>query len=214
MNFKIHKVLGAIVSLIAISGCVTPPTLNDQGPSVAYASGEKIAISVNDQRESLKEGKPENYVGYSRTSLGIPISHTLQRLGSVEGDKNRTLAQYIAHRMQAGLTNSGWDVVVVDWADSDSETDVETGSKALLMRLIEWDMILGKGIFETAILNSEVIVKVIDQDGSLLIEKKFANSRTLQLAKTGDSRQTGMIKLFKDELELILEDSELVAVIQ
>ena len=116
--------------------------------------------------------------------------------------------------MQVGLTNSGWEVAVVDWSDFDSESDIETDSKVLLMRLNGWDMILGKGLFETAILNTEVIVKVIDRDGSLLLEKEFANSRSLQLAKTGDSRQTGMIKLFRDELELILEDSELAAVIR
>jgi hypothetical protein len=129
-----------------ISGCVTPVTLEKQVPTAEYVPVGMVAIAVVDHRASvLLDGKPPTYIGKAHGVFGIPADwHVKPVLSTEEGDKERTLAEFIQNRLVAGLAKSGWNVEPIGPGSDDitqhpdAALQTSGADKLLVLELKEW----------------------------------------------------------------------------
>ena len=61
-----------VMTIASLAGCVTPVAVKDQLPKLDYTNNEEVLISVIDERERVKRGKPEDFIGVAHGVFGIP----------------------------------------------------------------------------------------------------------------------------------------------
>ena len=136
----------AIGSLsVMLSGCVTPIALDKESPDVTYKVIRPIAVSVVDDREWLREGKPPTFIGRAHGVFGIPSDmETYPWLISDKAKKGQALAQALADRIAVGLNDEGWKVTSVESEATPDEATVTAllsarGSERLVvLTLTQW----------------------------------------------------------------------------
>ena len=89
MNICKIKFFITIVFTVILSGCVSTIPLSEQLPSPSYMPENKILLSVIDNREKIKSGKPENFVGVVHGAFGVPFDwHVNLALSNETEDKD------------------------------------------------------------------------------------------------------------------------------
>ena len=126
MNICKIKFFITIVFTVILSGCVSTIPLSEQLPSPSYMPENKILLSVIDNREKIKSGKPENFVGVVHGAFGVPFDwHVNQALSNETEDKDKNLSEFIEHRLINGLKNKGWNVDSVKINSQVKDSEIE-----------------------------------------------------------------------------------------
>lgn len=109
------KSLTLLMLLLLVAGCVPHIPFDEQVPSVEYKNNDRLVVSVIDDRQRVKDGKPRNFIGIAHGSFGIPFDWDIAKVLAVEnGDKDRDLSQWLQYRVVKGLESRGWNVVDID----------------------------------------------------------------------------------------------------
>lgn len=100
---------GLFLMAVFLTGCVTPVPLEKEVPTLTYKATDPILVSVLDERDVLKEGKPATYIGRAQGMFGIPSDmHAYPWFVSDKNKKEQSLAQALEERIVVGLSNEGW----------------------------------------------------------------------------------------------------------
>ena len=101
-----------VLAIALLSGCVAHIPKAEQSPDLSCLYEDRIIISVIDERNRVKAGKPENYIGLAYGAFGMRTDmHVYPLVAHEEEKKNQTLAQALEERIVFGLEDEGWDVV-------------------------------------------------------------------------------------------------------
>ena len=208
------KIILSMLIIGALSGCVTPIPLAEQTPQIAYKATDKVVISVIDNRKRVKEGKPKNYVGKAHASFGIPVDwHVNQVLATEDSDKDKNLSQFIEHRLTAGLSKSGWDVVS---ANIDSRPDKATAAeiitkhqaqKLLILDLEEWYFSINLNWVTAFNFDTNTKVYVYEINNGITLEKTIKERDVIE-EKSSESPQNNVLRAYRDQLIDIFNDED------
>ncbi len=109
MAKRIIRTCGALLGLLLLTGCVSHIPFDEQLPKPEYVKSGNVLVSVVDNRDRVKQGKPRNFIGVAHGSFGIPFDWSVpQVLDLADGDKERDLAAFLQHRLTSGLQKQGW----------------------------------------------------------------------------------------------------------
>lgn len=214
MLFPKGKGLLAILFAIILSGCVSPIPLNEQSPSPTYKPDNKILVSVSDNRERVKEGKPKNFVGIAHGSFGIPFDwHVNQVLSRDEADADKNLADFIQHRLVNGLRNKGWNVQEATLSTNISDAEAEevlvsnNAQKLLILDIKEWYFSINLNWVSSFNFDTDALIQVYEVKNGKILEKTFAGRDVIE-EKSDESPQNNVLRAYRDQLLEILNDPE------
>jgi hypothetical protein len=212
-----NKIQVATILLVALSltGCVTPVALEKQAPTAEYVPSGTVAIAVVDQRERvLKGGKPPTFIGKAHGAFGIPADwHVKPVLSTEEGDKERTLAEFIQHRLMTGLGRSGWSVVSTDLSGdhgtlNPSATLQASGAGHLLMLVLkEWYFSLNLNWVTAFNFDTEVDVIVASSHSGDTLRKTIKDRDVID-EEAKQSPQNLILQAYRGQLLQILMDAD------
>jgi hypothetical protein len=178
--------------------------------NVEVQSTKSIAIGVLDHREHvLTNGKPVDFVGYLRSTAGIPYPIGTKSL--------KPLATDFASSIQETLTTKGFKCSVVTTVPKDAENDIvdklkTSGSElSILFVLNSW----WTDTYMATLLSYDVSVTVCDKNGTRLATKKFAESKKAIGANIwGTEYQKYIPEACKNVLGIIFNDAEIKKALQ
>ena len=210
--------LGSVCLLL--SGCVTPIALDKESPDVAYKVTRPIALSVLDDREWLREGKPPTFIGRAHGVFGIPSDmETYPWLISDKTKKGQTLAQALADRIAVGLNDEGWKVTSIESGPNPDQATVTAllstqGSEQLVvLTLTQWFISVNLNWVGAFNFDWGYRLAVYDQQGKSLlgVEDKGRDVVDMQASESPQN----MIKMaFRARLIKILERPDLQAALE
>lgn len=202
----------SIVFTAVLSGCVSPIPLAEQSPSPSYMPENKILISVLDNREKVKLGKPENFVGVAHGSFGIPFDwHVNEVLSTDAEDKDKSLSEFIEHRVITGLKTKGWNVdaakISLDTSDSEIEEVLvnNDAQKLLILNLNKWYFSINLNWVTSFNFDTDTLIQVYEIRNGKVLEKSVAGRDVIE--ETADeSPQNNVLRAYKAQLLEILND--------
>lgn len=197
-----------------ITGCVSPIPLHEQAPDTNYNVTKKVLISVNDQRERVKEGKPEDFVGVAHATFGIPVDwHVSQVLATEEGDKEKTLADFLDHRILHGLQKQGWNVEAVKVPSGASDSDImvlladNQADKLMQLNINEWFFSINLNWVSAFNFDTDTLVKIYEVNDGQILEKQIAGRDVIE-EKSDESPQNNVLRAYREQLVEIFSDPE------
>jgi hypothetical protein len=99
----------ALLATLFVAGCAAHIPLAQQIPPIDDTGLSTIAVSVVDDRDRVKKGKPRNFVGVAHGVFGIPFGLYIDPSMAVEdGGKDRDLSQFLQYRIVQGFIARGW----------------------------------------------------------------------------------------------------------
>ena len=212
---KISHFIGVLFCSGVLSGCVTPIALEKQVPSAEYVPAGKVAIAVVDHRDRvLKGGKPPTYIGKAHGAFGIPADwHVKQVLSTEEGDKDRTLAEFIQNRLVTGLARSGWNVESVDPVRDDVTLNpipalqTSGADKLLVLELKEWYFSINLNWVTAFNFDTDVNVMVTPGESGDTFNKKIKDRDVID-EEANQSPQNLIFQAYRAQLLQILMDPD------
>ena len=140
--------------LICTGGCVTPQTLHEQAPDIAYVVFEPILVSIIDERHHERRGIEPNIVGMEFHEFGLPRYMRVYPMLEVGFAKqHKTLVDLLEEPLVFGMNESGWVAHPARFQAIPSNEEVaealstsNTG-KFLLIILHDWYVSLNKAWF-------------------------------------------------------------------
>lgn len=208
-----------VAAAMLATACVTPRTLQQQTPTVAYKTSGKTLVGVVEQRERVKEGKPPNFAGYVRT-YGMPVDWTVDTLTlSDKSYAGRTMSTYLADRIAGGLKASGSDAVVVSATRVPTDAEAEQimsgmgASKLITIVNRDWHFDVNTNWVGKFQFNSDVEVVIQKAGKGTVLRKTFAEKQAIQ-AKGEESWPNLIVDAYKAKLEQVLSDSEVRAALE
>ncbi|WP_305815602.1 hypothetical protein [Photobacterium leiognathi] len=197
-----------------ITGCVSPIPLHEQAPDTSYNVTKKVLISVNDQRERVKEGKPEDFIGVAHATFGIPVDwHVSQVLATEEGDKEKTLADFLEHRILHGLQKQGWNVEAVKVTSGASDSEIMTlladnqADKLIQLNINEWYFSINLNWVSAFNFDTDTLVKIYEVNDGQILEKQIAGRDVIE-EKGDESPQNNVLRAYREQLVEIFSDPE------
>ena len=197
-----------------LTACVTPVALEEQSATPQYEVREPVLISVIDQRQRVKDGKAETYVGKAHASFGIPVDwHVKQVLATEPEDKQRTLAQFLEHRLVTGLNNSGWkakgaDLKQLPQADQMQDLLIEQdAAKMITLVLNEWYFSINLNWVSAFNFDTDTDILVYDLERGQLVSKNLKERDTID-EQASQSPQNNVLMAYKAQLDQIINDPE------
>ncbi|WP_060988837.1 hypothetical protein [Photobacterium leiognathi] len=197
-----------------ITGCVSPIPLYEQAPDTNYNVTKKVLISVNDQRERVKEGKPEDFIGVAHATFGIPVDwHVSQVLATEEGDKEKTLADFLEHRILHGLQKQGWNVEAVKVTSGASDSEIMTlladnqADKLIQLNINEWYFSINLNWVSAFNFDTDTLVKIYEVNDGQILEKQIAGRDVIE-EKGDESPQNNVLRAYREQLVEIFSDPE------
>ncbi|WP_318401174.1 hypothetical protein [Photobacterium leiognathi] len=197
-----------------ITGCVSPIPLHEQAPDTNYNVTKKVLISVNDQRERVKEGKPEDFIGVAHATFGIPVDwHVSQVLATEEGDKEKTLADFLEHRILHGLQKQGWNVEAVKVTSGASDSEIMTlladnqADKLMQLNINEWYFSINLNWVSAFNFDTDTLVKIYEVNDGQILEKQIAGRDVIE-EKGDKSPQNNVLRAYREQLVEIFSDPE------
>ncbi|WP_341503432.1 hypothetical protein [Gallaecimonas sp. GXIMD4217] len=205
-----------LVALVAVtSACVSPIPLKEQVPQASYKPDNTVLVAVLDERKRVKEGKDRTFIGVAHGAFGIPADWNVNPvLATQDGDKQRTLAQFIQHRLLTGLADSGWQVKPVNFVAQPSRDDVikalqENGAEQLItLALKEWYFSINLNWVSSFNFDTDTDITLFDRNGQSLLAKTIAGRDVVE-ESASDSPQNGILRAYRAQLEEIFADPEL-----
>ncbi|MCG9651242.1 hypothetical protein L1D54_22255 [Vibrio brasiliensis] len=218
---KTIKLCLALFSVIVLSGCVSPISLEEQSPNPSISHQDNIVISVLDNRARLiEEEKPNHFVGTAHGSFGIPFDwHVEQILATEDGDKDKNLAQFIEHRLTTGFKESGWNATEagVESIDSDEKAleilKSHNADKLLVINIREWYFSINLNWVTAFNFDTDSIVSVYEVQDGKIVEKRFQDRDVIE-EKADESPQNNVLRAYRDQLVEIVTDPEIQAALE
>jgi len=172
-------------------------------------------VSVVDQRERVKNGKPRTFIGVAHGAFGIPADWNVNPVLAVEeGDKKRDLAEFLQYRVVQGLTEKGWNATGAasqTLAPTDEEANrilADSGAQTLLlMKLNEWYFSINLSWVTAFNFDTDTEVVVYRSGLGKAFEKRFAG-RDVVDQQASQSPQNQILMAYRDQLAEILNDPE------
>jgi hypothetical protein len=211
-----HKGALAFVLLATIfmSGCVAHIPFAQQLPPIDHSGLGMLAVSVVDDRERVKKGKPRNFVGVAHGIFGIPSDLNIKSALAVEdGDKARDLAQYLQYRIMQGFKARGWNAVELDLKTVPGDEQTRAllagvgANQLLLLQLREWFFRLNLSWATAFNFDTDRTVFIYGAHTGKVLEKKFAGRDVVDQEWT-ESPQNHILMAYRDQLAEILNDPE------
>lgn len=197
-----------------LTACVTPVALEKQSATPEYQVREPVLISVIDQRQRVKDGKPETYVGKAHASFGIPVDwHVKQVLATEPEDKQRTLAQFLEHRLVTGLNNSGWNAKAADIKQLPEAEQVQDllieqdAAKMITLVLNEWYFSINLNWVSAFNFDTDTDILVYDLERGQLVSKNLKERDVID-EQASESPQNNVLLAYKAQLDQIVNDPE------
>jgi len=188
--------------------------LTKQVPPVEYTSATGLALSVIDDRQRVKQGKPPNFIGVAHGVFGIPTDWRIKPVLAVEeGDEDRDLAEFLRHRLSSGFTGRGWNAVEVALDHIPDATAARTlieqhhVGKLLILQLTEWFFSINLSWVTAFNFDTDTTVLVYSGTGEKAFEKRFAE-RDVVDAEADQSYQNHILLAYREQLAQILNDPE------
>jgi hypothetical protein len=209
----LKKIAILALSLLA-TACVSPIPLKEQSAAPEYQVKEPVLISVIDQRQQVKDGKPENDVGKAHASFGIPVDwHVNQILATEPGDKEKSLAQFLQSRLVNGLNESGWNATGVELKeipqdDAITQLMVEHNAKKMInLTLNDWYFSINLNWVSSFNFDTDTNILVYDLENGQLLAKNI-KERDVVDEKASESPQNNVLRAYKAQLDQIINDPE------
>jgi hypothetical protein len=203
-NFSLF--LFCFLALFLISCTVGRKVQLDKLVATVEVQGTKsVAIAVLDHRDHvLKEGKPQDFVGYLRSGVGIPYP--------IGTKTQKPFADDIASSINETLASKGFKCSVISTTPKDPENDIVSklnasgAENSMLFTFNSW----WTDTYMATLLNYNLSVTVFDKAGNQLVSKKFeASKKGIGANILGTEYKRVIPGAFKKELELILNDPEI-----
>jgi hypothetical protein len=171
---------------------------------------QTIAVAVLDHRDHvLKDGKPQDFVGYLRSGVGIPYP--------IGTKTEKPLADDFASSVNQTLSGKGFKCSVVTTTPKESENDIipklkGTGSEnSLLFVVNSW----WTDTYMATLLNYNITVSIFDKAGNQLATKKFETTRKgIGANVMGTEYKKKIPSAFMDELGAMLNDADIKKALQ
>ena len=174
------KLLGLAIVVLMSTGCATHIPLAEQVPPVGYALANPIMVSVVDERNRIKKGKPKTFNGVAHGAFGIPSDVDINIVAVEEGDKDRDLAAFLSYRLVRGLEQKGWKVTELRPSSVPSKEEAlvsltEKGAESfLIFKLKEWYFSINLNWVTAFNFDSDMDVTVYRAGSGKVLEKNIA----------------------------------------
>lgn len=207
------KLLGLAIVVLMSTGCVTHIPLAEQVPPVGYALANPIVVSVVDERNRIKKGKPKTFIGVAHGVFGIPSDVHINVVAVEDGDKDRDLAAFLSYRLVRGLEQKGSKVTELPLSGVPSKEEAlvsltETGAESLLIfTLKEWYFSINLNWVTAFNFDSDTDVTIYRAGSGKVLEKNIA-ARDVIDAQASQSYQNHILMAYRDRLAKILADPE------
>lgn len=208
------KSLTLLTFLFLVAGCVPHIPFEEQVPSVEYKNNDRLVVSVIDDRQRVKDGKPRNFIGIAHGTFGIPFDWDIAKVLSVEaGDKDRDLSQWLQYRVVKGLESRGWDVVDIDLEKNPKIDQVENlmidnnCSKMLIFQIIEWYFSMNLNWVTAFNFDTNTNIIVYEIKNGKILSKNFSGRDVID-EKANESPQNNILRAYREQLIEILSDPE------
>jgi hypothetical protein len=196
------------------TGCVAHVPIDEQIPSLEYKNNDRLVVSVVDNRQRVKEGKPKDFIGVAHGVFGIPVDwHIKNVLDVEEGDKERNLSQWLQYRIVKGLEKSGWDVVSVDLDMTPNSNQVmsilnENKCEKMLIFLVnEWYFSINLNWVSAFNFDTNTTVFVNDIKNGEIFSKNFTERDVIE-ESASESAQNNILRAYRAQIIQILNDEE------
>jgi hypothetical protein len=203
---KINVVFICFIAICLSSCAVSRKVQYDNLVANIEVQGTKsVAIAALDHRTHvLKDGKPQDFVGYLRAGVGIPYP--------IGTKSKKPLASDVANSINETLANKGYKCSVIGTSPTDTEKDVTgklkaTGSEVSLLFLMNswWT-----DTYMATLLNYDVTISIYDKNGNQLSTRNFTESKKgIGVNVWGTEYQRVIPDAFKKELEKLLNDPDI-----
>jgi hypothetical protein len=183
---------------------------HDTIASISVSGSITIAVTTHDQRQYILSSQSNpDYVGLNRGGFGEPFN--------VKTESGKPLAEDITTAICNSLAAKGFKSVAVNAMPSEDKNKVLTkmketkGERLLLLTLYEWqsDTHINTGLFYN------MKLEVFDMNGNKLTEKIMKGEDNLghgddSFGLTIEKMKKIIPKVFKDKIELLLNNKDVV----
>jgi hypothetical protein len=201
--------LGSVTLLL--SGCVTPIALDKESPDVAYKVSRPISLSVLDDREWLREGKPPTFIGRAHGVFGIPSD--METYPWLISDKTKK------GRIALGLNDEGWKVTSIESSANPDQATVTAlltsqGSERLVvLTLTQWFISVNLNWVGAFNFDWGYRLAVYDQQGKSLLGVEDQGRDVVDM-QASESPQNMIKMAFRARLIKILERPDLQSALE
>jgi hypothetical protein len=213
----------AILLLAAASmlaGCVTPIPLAQEAPDLSYKVTAPTVVSVVDQRDLLKEGKPPTFIGVAHATFGIPSDmQTYPWFVSDKARKDQTLAQALEERIVVGLNDDGWQLTGAALTKPPTNDEAvsllaaRSAQRLLVLSLTKWYVSINLNWVTAFNFDWGYQLEVYDPQGNA-VANVVDSGRDVVDMKADDSAQNQIKMAYRDRLIKILERPEVRAALE
>lgn len=215
------KIWLVVCSVMTLSGCVSPISLDEQSPNPNVVHDDKVVISVLDNRVRVKEEEKDNdFVGVAHGAFGIPVDWNVDLvLATEEGDDDKSLAQFLEHRLTTGFQESGWDAVEAGVEDAISPEkamsllEEKQADKLLIIDLTEWYFSINLNWVTAFNFDTDSFVSVYAVEDGKLVEKQFKGRDVIE-ESADESPQNNILRAYRDQLIEIVTDPEIQSALE
>jgi hypothetical protein len=200
--------------LICTGGCVTPLTLQEQAPDIAYVIFEPILVSIIDERHHKRRGIEPDIVGMEFHEFGLPRYMRVYPMLEVGFAKqHKTLVDLLEEPLVFGMNESGWDAQPIRFQAIPSNEEVaealstsNTG-KFLLIVLYDWYVSVNKAWFSDSNFDWDLAVIIFNKGGNRILEWR-TGARTMIPYVASDSYPNTIKRAFRDRLDELMETEQ------
>jgi hypothetical protein len=212
MKYGFLRTLAALLGAALLTGCVTHIPFDDQLPKPQYAKSGTVLISVVDNRDRVKAGKPRNFIGVAHGSFGIPFDWSVPQVLDVEdGDKNRDLSAFLQHRLTNGLQKQGWTAQPLNLTSVPSEEEAKAlllqnkADSLIVLDLKEWYFSINLNWVSDFNFDTDTDVSVFRSDRGRVVEHQV-KERDVITVTSSSSPQNNILGAYREQLKQLIED--------
>ncbi|WP_230625704.1 hypothetical protein [Photobacterium leiognathi] len=139
--------------------------------------------------------------------------HVSQVLATEEGDKEKTLADFLEHRILHGLQKQGWNVEAVKVTSGASDSEIMTlladnqADKLIQLNINEWYFSINLNWVSAFNFDTDTLVKIYEVNDGQILEKQIAGRDVIE-EKGDESPQNNVLRAYREQLVEIFSDPE------
>ncbi len=213
MNYRFLRTLFAVLGAAVLTGCVTHIPFDQQLPKPQYTKSGDVLISVIDNRDRVKAGKPRNFIGVAHGSFGIPFDWTVPLVLDVEdGDKTRDLSAFLQHRLTNGLQKQGWAAKPVNLTSVPSDEEAKAlllqnhADSLIVLDIKEWYFSINLNWVSDFNFDTDTDVSVFRSERGRVAERQV-KERDVITVTSDSSPQNNILGAYREQLKQLMEDS-------
>ncbi len=166
---KILKLLGALMIVLAVTGCAVGNTYDYEAATVSLPvkGNESVGLGVIDNRSYVLSGdKKADFIGLQRGGFNNPFD--------VRTASGKPMTEDMQTALSRALDNSGFDVKKLDFSSSDSElvASVVASSgeeKNIVLTVTDWKT----DVFMNITLFYDLLLEVYEKDGAIVATNRL-----------------------------------------